>query len=529
MIQFIHQNNGKVKCHSDNYAEVLHVQRALSFQHPEAESIRRAMQIKARRFGYEAKDWDGYVRFFDKNSRTFPLGFSHIVKKHLKKNGIEYKTDIGEKFVSSIPISDKLRPYQKPAVEKFFKHRHGIIQIPTRGGKTFVASEIIRHIIHNREYSKILFFTDTEDLYNQAREDISNYLEIPIEHIGEIKGEKFTLKQVTVCTIQTITSILNGEKNLVKRGKKNTESNLEFRERKSQKRSKAKLLKQYLNEVTFPIIDEFHEYSSDSRLSVLRMFENAEFKLFISATPDKSQSLMDNLNLRTVSGGIIYKIKEADLKEQGYLSKDKVVLIYIDHNENKNINASEYKDFHECVEQVITHNVFRNYTMLNVVEMCRKYKLKSLVLFNRKKHGYFIKSITNDPFISGDMIGKERTFLRKSFLRKKGGVLLASDVFKKGITLPEVQVLVNAAGGLEQSLITQRKGRVLGVTEDKTKAMIIDFIDDYEYFDTHSLSRIEVYEKSVGKENITVLMANDKDFYRDFKAVVSGWFNVEME
>jgi hypothetical protein len=50
---------------------------------------------------------------------------------------------------------------------------------------------------------------------------------------------------------------------------------------------------------------------------------------------------------------------------------------------------------------------------------------------------------------------------------------------------------------------------VLGVTNDKKNALIIDLIDISEnYLSEHGLNRIKVYEKFSGMENIDVIYLN---------------------
>lgn len=471
---------------------------------------------------YKQDKWDGWITFFDKNKQTFPAGFREMVIDEFNELGIQTELFRESSFKQQIPFSDETskRPYQVNAILKFFKEKHCILMVPTRGGKTFIAGEIIRHLMHNNNNFQTLMFVDSVDLFNQARRDISNQLNINVDDIGEIRGDKYTIKPITVCMIQTITSILSGTKR--------TQNN--DLEKISARNNKRKLLISFMKKVNFLIVDECHEYSSKPRLACLRKFSStAEFKLYISASPFKSQSVLDNMNLMSVSGPLGYVIHESELKEQGFLAKDKVVLLYIDHDLNKNVFIDDSTTYKEVSKLTITHNHFRNSTMINCVEILRRLHIKTLVLFSIKEHGYWVKSINDVPFVSGETASKDREFIKNAFLKKNGGVLMASDIFKKGITLPEVQVLFNVAGGLEQSLITQRKGRVLGVTEEKKKALIIDFIDHGKYFSEHSLSRMDVYEKSVGSENIVILDTDDNDFYDMFKTIIKEWFEIPEE
>ena len=99
--------------------------------------------------------------------------------------------------------------HQSEAVKAFYKKRFGIIEVPTRGGKTFIAAEILRLFLNSDE-GNYLFLVDTVDLFAQAVEDFHRFFERygGIE-IGEVKAGKVDLnKRVTVGMIQTIQSVL---------------------------------------------------------------------------------------------------------------------------------------------------------------------------------------------------------------------------------------------------------------------------------------------------------------------------------
>jgi hypothetical protein len=156
---------------------------------------------------YQKGKWDGKVRYYKNN--TFPYGFLEVVVKHLTKNKILYQY-ISKRFPSfetTLPYNPRLHEHQVAACKEFFKHLFGIVIVPTRGGKTYLASETIRHILHADGDEVCLFIVDTEDLYNQARKEISSYLGI---HVGGIRGDEFDIQPVTVATIQTIQSISGG-------------------------------------------------------------------------------------------------------------------------------------------------------------------------------------------------------------------------------------------------------------------------------------------------------------------------------
>ena len=153
--------------------------------------------------------------------------------------------------------------------------------------------------------------------------------------------------------------------------------------------------------------------------------------------------------------------------------------------------------------------------------------LKVLVLFQSVEHGNSMSELIGEPFISGKSSKKERESRKKEFLEKKGGVLLASNIFKKGITLPDVQVLINADEGLEDANTVQRKGRVLGATETKERSLVIDFFDVYDfYFSYHSDARLQTYIKSIGANRIGILDTSHSKWLETLIKWTKKWFEL---
>jgi len=517
----------EIKYTTDSMRESKAVETSLSYFNPNSSFSR-------------SQYWDGFVRYYNKRHKTFNFGHLSTVINFLIKKDFDFQingVDV-DIFKPTVPYTKGLHIHQLAALHAFFQTKHGIIKVPTRGGKTFIASEAIRLITIARKEYPVLFVVDSELLFNQAINDISGFLKINPESIGQIKEDTFDIKQITVAMIQTLTSITNGIKRLkastkVKEPKpdaKRTKKILtvdEIKAKRKEKRGKINDLNDYLKSVKFLIVDECHEYSSPDRIELVKKVDEAEFYMFLSASPFKSENMFANLSNKGICGDILYEIPEQLLKERGILAKDKILLIEINHNDNPNINFNQLQGYRDFLDKVIVSNQQRNQIVINVCETCRKLELKTLGLFMFKKHGYNISKITGDPFITGVNDLDEREFVKKQFLDNKGGVLLASDIFKKGITLPDVEVMVNIGGGKEQSGITQKKGRVLGTTDIKKKALIVDFIDDCEYFGEHSLKRIEVYEESVGIDNIVILNSDDEDFYPQMREFIKQWFQSE--
>lgn len=467
---------------------IRHVARALTFINPDP-------------FAYKRK-----IEKFDKRRLTFKIGMLRTLEKYVRENNISYtKTDYDYRLPDGVEIDDRLMgryDHQRAAVEAFFRNRFGIIVVPTRGGKTFIASEILR-IFLNTDSGNFLFVVDNTTLHTQAVGDIKRFFERygGIE-VGEIKaGEIDTTKRVTVGMIQTIQAALSGHGG----------------------KEKKTVVERYLKELRFLCVDEVHENCSDSRLKIYKKCRKLEYQLCLSATPYRSGTLVQNLKLKEWSGDIIYRITEERLRKRKVLSDYRVFLLSVDHERLPyNLQVADYREY---LKALIYESGWRNGILESVILLMKELRLKTLVLFQSVEHGRMISELTGERFISGVTSSMEREEAKAEFLQGEGKVLLASDIFKKGVTLPEVQVLIIADDCLETATTIQRKGRVLGATERKTRSLVIDFIDIFQaYFSSHSEARLDVYVKAISERNVKILDALSDDYIETLRKWTVKWF-----
>ena len=473
---------------------IRHVAKALTFRNPDP-------------FAYSSK-----IEKFDKRRLTFKIGMLSNVEKYVKEHNVSYQiNDYTFDLPEGINIDKRMSGkyiHQKKAVEAFYRRRFGIIVVPTRGGKTFIASEILR-IFLETDSGNFLFCVDNTTLFNQAVNDIREYFKPygGIE-IGEIRaGVVDVSKRVTVAMIQTIQSTFSNRCNDLQ---------------------KKKELEKYFKELKFLCVDEIHDNSSDSKLKIYKKAKNLEYQLCLSATPYRAETLVQNLKLQEWSGDIIYNISQQELREKHVLSDYRVFMLLIDHTQqelDKDIN--DYTDYRR---ELILKNETRDKILIEVINFLREMKLKTLVLFQSVEHGRAMSSALNITFISGETKGEEREEEKVEFLKKDGGILLASNIFKKGITLPEASVMINVDGGLEKANVIQRAGRVLGVTSTKQKSLIIDFIDLFDaYFSEHSEARLDTYVKEIGEDKIGILDTSVNSWIETFKDWTKKWFEINEE
>jgi len=472
---------------------IRHVAKALTFRNPDP-------------FAYSSK-----IEKFDKKKFTFKIGMLPTLEKYIRVHNLSYQiSDYDFSFPEGVEIDKRMTGkyiHQQKAVEAFYRRRFGIIVVPTRGGKTFIASEILR-IFLDTDDGNFLFLTDNTTLFNQAVNDIKEYFQSygGIE-VGEIKaGQIDVSKRVTVGMIQTIQSTFSA---------------------RCKDRKKKKELDKYIKTLKFLCVDEIHDNCSDAKLKTYKKAKQLEYQLCLSATPYRSGALVQNLKLKEWSGDVVYTITEKRLRERKVLSDYRVFMLLLDHNDIE--YDIEVEDYNGYRKELIFESKLRNKILLKVIDVLQELNLKTLVLFQSVEHGRRVESLSGIPFISGVNDSEERERAKEKFLEGEGGFLLASGIFKKGVTLPQCQVLVNVDGGLENANTIQKKGRVLGATSTKDRSLIIDFFDLYDaYFSEHSEARLDTYVSSIGENKVGILDTSIEDWDETFERWIKKWFRIEQ-
>lgn len=492
--------------------EYVNIQRISKTEYTFRNSVKDGIKVVAKALTFRNPSNFAYqkdIPMFDKRNLTFHIGMLSNVIKECKKRKVGYEIEDYEYQMPDVEIDSRMSGnyiHQRYAVEAFFKKRFGIIVVPTRGGKTFIASEIIRIFLATEKQGQVLFCVDNTTLFTQAVGDIKEFFEPygGIE-VGEIcAGKVDTSKRVTVAMIQTIQSVYRNKKNKVR-----------FNE-----------MNKFLKGLKFLCVDEVHDNCSDSKLKLYKRCRNLDYQLCLSATPYRSKQLVQNLKLQAWSGDVAYTITEDTLRERKVLSDYKVFELLVDHNSIA-YGDLDGDDYAELRKKIIFQSDVRNGALIKVLDIVQRLNLKTLVLFKSIEHGSNIGKLTGIPFISGRDKSREREKYKQAFLSQDGGILLASDIFKKGVTLPSCEVLINVDGGLEDANVIQKKGRVLGTTKNKDRSAIIDFIDVYDaYFSEHSEARLSTYVNAIGEKRVGILDTSADDCFDTLEQWIKKWFRI---
>ena len=308
---------------------------------------------------------------------------------------------------------------------------------------------------------KTLFLVDREELLSQALDKFRTYSS---REIGVITSSDFEPREITIGMIDTIYSKLKNQYH--------KEDYLE-----------------YLKSVQAVFVDECHLASSPTWRYVLKRLHNAYYKYGLSGTP-MVEDPARNIYLIGYIGPIIHTVTNAKLVELGFSATP--ILSMLEYELTRYPRVMTYADVYR---EGITDNTRRN---IMIADLIKEHKGKSiLVIVKQLDHGKNIIALLDKEgyFISGQDTKSDRLLVYNRFSNKQIPVVIASMIYKYGIDIAAIDVIIYAAADKAPVTILQVLGRGLRTRKDKKELIFYDFKDDgHRYLSRHYKLRKKIYE-----------------------------------
>jgi superfamily II DNA or RNA helicase len=252
--------------------------------------------------------------------------------------------------------------------------------------------------------------------------------------------------------------------------------------------------KDYCDQFPIVIVDEGHHISKfdgtyakilSNMLSIVRL-------AFTATEPTLTEA---KLALEGLIGPVIGDFTINEASEKGILAKPKIKIIKTDFDHS----VRELRSYVQVYEEGIVQNTSRN---KQIVDIALKHKEKGevvLIFVNKIEQGENLINLFNGeavtvPFVKGDMPSIEREYIKKSMIKKRRKIAIATTAWKEGINIPSLNVIINAAGGKSEISVLQSIGRGLRRTDDKEEVIIYDFFDpSHPHLVNHFGERITLY------------------------------------
>ena len=262
--------------------------------------------------------------------------------------------------------------------------------------------------------------------------------------------------------------------------------------------------------------DECHLYKSKEISKLLEKLQYAEYRYGFTGTLDGTQT--NKLILEGLFGKVKQLATTTELVNKNYLSDFKINCIVIDHSpENKLKNKSN--EYQEEIDFIISNEQRNDF----ITQLANNTKGNTLVLFSRvETHGEIIydklKKISNRDvyFIYGGTETIIREDIRNKVENSHDSIIVASSqIFSTGINIKSLANIIFAYPSKSRVRTLQSIGRVLRLSEKKTKATIYDIADDLIYKEKHNytykhfVERLKIYTEEDFKYSIKKIKLND--------------------
>ena len=477
--------NNKVRIHNTTIPIIRKIKKATSY------FVNGYMYSKK----FQSGSWDGKIgtlKYSKKNGYYTPAGLLHVLIDCFEEHEIEYRVEdkrLYPDYRIKYNWNDKitLRDYQQDGIDAVTQpglhYGRCILKHCIRSGKTKTGAGIIKKM-----GLRTLFIVTSQTLLYQAIDDLSDTLN---EEVGCIGDGNWDERNITVATIQTL---LNNSGFTKKRKIKKEDGLCGFVKEKQEPTEKyLKLIKRY----DLIIIDEFHHYkNTDSWGFVLSDFQTP-FKVGLSATVffDEKEKSKGAIHMKSNCGEIVHSVEMDDLIKLGYLMRPDVLIYPIKYPDRLDKKWSS-KLANECIFE----NQYRNRIIAEIAVEYIKQGLRVVIVSRRIKQVEDIYYKLDEynvsvGVITGQIKEKERRAQLIDSFRNGDIDVLVGTILNEGVDIKEINVVINASGGLDRK-DTIQKMRSLTIQEGKTTAKVIDFADKTNsYFAKQSLARIQEYRK----------------------------------
>lgn len=364
-------------------------------------------------------------------------GFWYGLKEFLENKGYTVKLDdLRKEFTQPrFDLMCGFRFGQEQLLKDFLsKNTSGLLGAPTRYGKTTLMKNTLR------AYTGLTTVVTAPgaDLVTQLYEDIK--ADLPhreVKLIGAGSRVRYPSEDITVMSMDSMDKADFGRTELL-------------------------------------LIDEPHAAVTDSRLPILNSFQKARrlgFGATLRGRFDGKDALITGL-----IGPVLAERTYLEAVAEGAICPLKVFMLRIPINKRA-VSTSWNRT------QAYKNMLFESPRMAEVAnKLCRELIPDSwqtlLFIKNEKQADLYLKHIGEEGTIAmaKKLTSKQRDEVMERMRSDEIKRCIASDIYAQGVTFNHVRVMINLAGGGNNTTTIQKPGRLAEVREGKKAGVIIDFM-----------------------------------------------------
>jgi superfamily II DNA or RNA helicase len=402
-----------------------------------------------------------------KDGHLFYTGLIPRIAKIATDKGIEYFSDedpMEFPIVADFHLPGGMyhRTFGIDLLFKAIKAKRGVLKAPTGTGKTFIGLSLI-YSIKNLE-GGVLWLVHTKDLLSQTAKEAEAFF--GKENIGKIgDGIYQDTKFLTIATRQSFIDHV---------GKLGTAYDM-------------------------LVVDEVHHISSfDGEYAKILSKVMAPIRIGLTATLRTDTEGL--LAMEAFIGPVIgeYTINEG--REDGYMATPKIIIHKLANKRltktDENGKIEDLRKYSDIYEAGVVRNLEQNVIISNLVGNYSKEGKSVLIVVNKIAHGTLLQNMCHSKgfdaeFINGSSDTETRVLAKKYLNEKNIKCVICTAVWKEGVNIPELDVVINAAAGMSELATLQTMGRGMRKTDTKDTLIIHDFFNpSHQYLIKHFGQRV---------------------------------------
>lgn len=363
----------------------------------------------------------------------------------------------------------ELRDYQQEAVTKALNKGHGIIELATGGGKTFIIANLVYTAIQLlRKEQKVLIVVPDIGLVEQTYKDFVSY-NFPLHQVSKWSGSNEINLDARVIIANL--GILQSEK-----------SDLTW-----------------FSQVGLLIVDECHKLRRGNKVN--KLIDKIPTLRRFGFTGTLPEDNIDTWNINNFIGPVIFKKTTTDLREAAggeYIANAQALSVHIEYDFKPDYTAVGAMQRYMLELDFIHNSSFRYKVIKSIVS---KLNNNCLILIDHINHGdNMFRELFSIPgkqvyFIQGSVEIEERRRIQELMEKDNNIICIAiSKIFSTGISIKNIHYIMFAAGGKSKIKVLQSIGRGLRVHENKNVLTLIDLVDELVYGGKHFAKRKQFYE-----------------------------------
>lgn len=259
---------------------------------------------------------------------------------------------------------------------------------------------------------------------------------------------------------------------------------------------KNKEAQDFLDSVAVMIVDEAHHTSSDTWYKTLLSCHNAQYRMALTGSIDKSNQVLWQ-RMQALFGGVTAQVTNDEMIRRGISAKPTITVFPILAPEG--ITEDDYMS---AYTSGIVENEYRNLLIAKLTKKCYDRGEGVLVSISRIEQGEIISKFLKELGVPHDFIhGSSEKDLREQKIQEMRDetlkVLISSTILDEGVDISGIDSLVLGAGGKSLRQTLQRVGRGLRKKKGReNKLSVYDFMDySNKHLKKHSEERIHIYEE----------------------------------